>query len=138
MLKRVRDTRTTLVVVALLALPLAACNGEDSEVTLPEGVTLPEISVPESRPPATEAPTTPAPAPETPATEAPPSSEAEGDGVPVWVWVLLLLVLLGAVAWLAARAGSRSGSQTQQGQQYPPQLEQPPPPSGYEDPPQGT
>lgn len=149
MLKRVRGIRASMVIVVLLVLPLAACNGEDSSVTLPEGATLPEISAPETRPPETEAPTTAAPAPETPATEAQAStSEADGDEVPVWVWVLLGLVLVGLVAWLAARAGSRSGSQAQQGQQYPPQQQPPPPPppseqppappSSYEEPPQGT
>jgi outer membrane biosynthesis protein TonB len=138
MIKMSLAARMMLVGLAAFALLFAACSGEGSSISLPEGAALPEISAPEA--PATEAPTTEAPTTEAPTTEA-PAADAEasdGDGVPVWVWVLLGLVLVGLVAWFAARAGSGSGSDAQQAQQPPPQQPPPPPPTTDQEPPSGV
>jgi hypothetical protein len=119
MIKISGGVRMMLVGLAAIVLLLAACSGEDSSVSLPEGVTLPESAPEVDAPDPTQA-------------EAPAAAD---DEVPVCVWVLLGLGLVGLVAWLGARAGSGSGSDAQQAQQPPPQQPTPPPPTTDQEPP---
>jgi hypothetical protein len=122
-----------LAMMIVLALMLVACDDSASGTTVqrPE-LTLPEDGGSEDGGSGDEAQAEPAPGPEEdpgPAEEPGPSEEpgpaeepgpsetaAEESGdesdIPIWVWVVLGLVLVGGIAWLAARMGSKSGAGT--------------------------
>lgn len=111
---RPRWTIVALLMVALTLL-LAACSEDGSEVTLPEGVTLPEVEAPDIEAPDIEAPDIEAPdvdLPEAGGEAEAPAAEDDGSTAPIWVIVLLGLIIVGFIAYFGARSGSRRQAQS--------------------------
>ena len=115
-----RTWTVAVLLVTALTLLLAACSEEGSDVTLPEGVTLPEIEAPDIEAPDIEAPDVELPEAGAPETEA-PAAEDDGSTAPIWVIVLLGLIIVGFIAYFGARSGSRRQAQSAPTQAPPPQ-----------------
>ena len=98
---------TRVATLSFLLMLLVACGEAIS------GIELPDVSAPEVTAPEVTTPEVTTPPPTTPDAGAPDEGAGTEEGdIPAWAWVLIILVIVGLVAWIGARSGSR-GSSTQ-------------------------